>query len=357
MPDVELTQPGLDAASHSLVADEPNGSRPSRSIVRQALSGAARLLLLAAFLPPIGWIAGRVGWLVDLLAHFPLQAASGAVVAAFLFGSVRRWKFFFLALLVAAINAAPLARPYLPVRQPESRGATLRICAVNTFIGNTDIDRILRVIREENPDVVYVSELSEVVDEALRESGLYPHRYSFAFTESPWGAGIFSRFPIRKTSPIPTRFGCPTLVCDIDVNGSPLTVVGAHPPPPANGRLTRFRNGMLAAMGERIATLSGPVVLCGDLNTTPWSHSFRDLVQTSGLREAGLGFGIQTTWPTQAPLLRIPIDHVLVSPGIAVRSHRVAARTGSDHFPVVVDLQLPQADREGYRQPSDSAMR
>ena len=321
------------------------------------MQAVARLLLLAAFLPPIGWIAGRLGWLLDLLAHFPLQAAAGAAVASILFALVRNWRFCSLALLVAVINGTPLALRYLPVAQPESHGPGVRICAINTFVGNTDTDRILKVLHDEKPDIIYVSELNDVVDEAMRENSLYPHRYSSAFTDSPWGAGIFSRFPIRKVDPIPTRFGCPTLVCEIEVDGENLTIVGAHPPPPANGQLTRFRNDMLAEMAERIASLPGPVVLCGDLNTTPWSHSFRSLVRVSGLREAGRGFGLQPTWPTHAMLLRIPIDHVLVSEAIAVRSHRIGAKTGSDHFPVVVDLQLPSSKADGEPQPSDSAMR
>lgn len=354
MPDAEATAPDRAVAPSM---NEPAGSRPRRSIAQQAISLGARLLLLAAVLPPIGWVAGRAAWPVDLLAHFPLQAASGAAVAGMLFASVRKWRFCGVALIVATVNAAPLALRYLPVAQPDSQGATVRICAVNTFIDNTDTDRILKVLREENPDVVYVSELSVIVDTALRESGLYPHRHSFASAESPWGAGVFSRLPIQRVDTIPTKFGCPTLVCEIDVNGSTLHLVGAHPPPPANGRLTRFRNGMLAEMAERVASLPGPVVLCGDLNTTPWSHSFRDLVRVSGLREAEQGYGLQPTWPTHAILFRIPIDHILVSDGIAVRSHRIGGKTGSDHFPVVADLQLPAAEPRGEPQPSDSAMR
>ncbi len=356
MPDVDVELPAEDVPSRPAPIGSEEGGLP-KSLAQQAARAVARLLLLAAFLPPVGWIAGRLGWLLDLLAHFPLQAAAGAAVAAILFALIRNWRFCSVALLVTVVNGGPLALRYFPVVQPESRGQTVRICALNTFVGNTDADRILEVLRDEKPDIVYVSELNDVVDAAMRESSLYPHRYSFAFTESAWGAGIFSRLPIRKVDPIPTPFGCPPIVCEIEVDRGTLTVVGAHPPPPANGQLTRFRNGMLTEMAERISSLSGPVVLCGDLNTTPWSHSFRDLVRESGLREAGRGFGLQPTWPTHAMLLRIPIDHVLVSGGIAVRSHRVAAKTGSDHFPVVVDLQLPATESRGETQPSDSAMR
>ena len=78
----------------------------------------------------------------------------------------------------------------------------------------------------------------------------------------------------------------------------------------------------------------------GDLNTTSWSPFFSDLIEESGLRDSRKGFGIQTTWPDGLFLLRIPIDHCLVSKDISVLDRRVGPSIGSDHFPVTVDLVL-----------------
>jgi endonuclease/exonuclease/phosphatase family metal-dependent hydrolase len=67
----------------------------------------------------------------------------------------------------------------------------------------------------------------------------------------------------------------------------------------------------------------------------------RDTLQASGLISARRGFGILPSWPTQRPVLVIPIDHVLVSSEIGVVDFRVGKGTGSDHLPVTVDLVLP----------------
>ena len=56
------------------------------------------------------------------------------------------------------------------------------------------------------------------------------------------------------------------------------------------------------------------------------------------------GFGVQPTFPASSWLVRIPIDHVLVSCSVGVTERRVERDVGSDHLPVVVDLKLPRGD-------------
>lgn len=332
-------------------------SPPGRSLWRTAAERGCRLILIAASLPPIGWIFGKLSWVVDLFSHFPLQAACGALVAAIVLGLLRRKPWLMVAVAILLVDLAPLAWLSVPVSQPASEGPKVRICAANTFIDNLDGDRVVDVLRREQPDILYVSELSPTIDQAVRESGLFPHAYTRATNESPWGAGFYSRWPIRGTKLLPAEYGCPSMIVEIDVDGQVLTAVGAHPPPPAGGRLTSFRNRSIAQAAEWIALAEGPVVLCGDLNTTPWSHAFRELVQVSGLRDARCGHGMQLTWPTHFIPYRIPIDHVLVSRDIAVRGHWIGGKTGSDHFPVLVDLQLGGNGKLQPAQPSDSAMR
>ena len=73
---------------------------------------------------------------------------------------------------------------------------------------------------------------------------------------------------------------------------------------------------------------------------TPFSNHFERLLVGSGLLDSGRGYGVQATWPTGNPLLRIPIDHCLHSPAIRIVDRRVLPGAGSDHFPLVVDFTL-----------------
>jgi endonuclease/exonuclease/phosphatase (EEP) superfamily protein YafD len=110
--------------------------------------------------------------------------------------------------------------------------------------------------------------------------------------------------------------------------------------PPYGAENTGLRNRQLTEIGNFLADSAGPVILVGDLNTTPWSPAFKDLLQATGLQNSMKGFGIQPTWPTTIPLFWIPLDHLLHSPDFHVKSRKTGPHVGSDHFPVEVRLSL-----------------
>jgi endonuclease/exonuclease/phosphatase (EEP) superfamily protein YafD len=72
-------------------------------------------------------------------------------------------------------------------------------------------------------------------------------------------------------------------------------------------------------------------------------------VADAGLADAGGGPGR----PTRQPLLLAPhlswlgspVDHVAVSPDVAVLRYGVGADIGSDHLPVIVEVRLPGPGR------------
>lgn len=88
--------------------------------------------------------------------------------------------------------------------------------------------------------------------------------------------------------------------------------------------------------------MRGARILCGDLNSVAGGRTYRALARH--LIDAQLALPArrrpQRTFPSVLPLLRI--DHVFVSPELAVRSVQVPcdrrARRASDHLPLVVDL-------------------
>ena len=81
--------------------------------------------------------------------------------------------------------------------------------------------------------------------------------------------------------------------------------------------------------------------MAGDLNATPWSHGFRQLVRPRGLRDSALGRGVQPTWNARCWAPRIPIDHVVVSPEVQVSARTIGPDVGSDHLPVEATLVVP----------------
>jgi endonuclease/exonuclease/phosphatase (EEP) superfamily protein YafD len=101
-----------------------------------------------------------------------------------------------------------------------------------------------------------------------------------------------------------------------------------------------MRDAQLAAIAAAARSKNGPLVLAGDLNVTSWSAAFDLLTDRTRLVDSRAGFGVQPSWPKWFGPGRIPIDHCLVTPEIAVRDRFVGPDLGSDHFPIVVDFTI-----------------
>jgi endonuclease/exonuclease/phosphatase family metal-dependent hydrolase len=95
-------------------------------------------------------------------------------------------------------------------------------------------------------------------------------------------------------------------------------------------RLRQFASIAEFAQGHR------QVILMGDLNCRSESEELRWFLRRSGLAEPTHGLH---TFPSWRP--RRNIDHILVSPSIAVDSVRVLNHAITDHLPVAMDITLP----------------
>lgn len=104
------------------------------------------------------------------------------------------------------------------------------------------------------------------------------------------------------------------------------------------------RSQIRALLGAEwmVQALQGlPLVICGDFNASPWSGVYRKL--SRDLRDVQQGRAQhRATWPAWLPFWRI--DHMFVSPDIAVRDARVLrdgfSRQASDHLPLVAELAI-----------------
>ena len=133
----------------------------------------------------------------------------------------------------------------------------------------------------------------------------------------------------------------PSVVAEMETPHGRCTVIATHPVPAICREYAAWRDGQLAELPGVVRRATSPVVLLGDLNSTPWGAHFRKLVHDSALRDSAQGRGVHPTWPAIDPLLRIPIDHCLLSPAIGLVDRQVGPDIGSDHYPLIVDFVLP----------------
>jgi endonuclease/exonuclease/phosphatase (EEP) superfamily protein YafD len=224
-------------------------------------------------------------------------------------------------------------------------GAPLRVVSINVLDSNPTPGRVLDFVRDSGADlVVLVDAKSERWRGVLAALGdLYPHCVPDSWRE---GAPVilFSRQPVPAEAVVHPAAGAdrPYVVARVAAARATPLVVGVHPtsPKPTEPEDSRERNYQLDHIGATVEGVAGPVIVAGDFNTTPWSPHFRDLLATTGLRDAGTGRGWLPTWPGQLGPAGIPIDHVLVRGEVAVTGLRRGSDVGSDHYPLIADLRV-----------------
>ena len=135
----------------------------------------------------------------------------------------------------------------------------------------------------------------------------------------------------------------------VDLDKEPVTILATHPLAPFRPRSWRLRCEQLDVIADARETFGERLIVAGDFNASPfspWMRRFMARMRTervrtdeTRLRYAGRGY---TTWPASRPVMRIPLDHILVTDNLVVTDFRVGPSIGSDHLPVQATIALRQ---------------
>lgn len=316
-------------------AEETEISVSARRVALGVMTSLLGGLVLATALI----LAARLGWFTELFTHFRVQGAVAGLGLApllLLLGARRRALLAFAVGLGHGAAIAPAWLPGAPVPQGLPR---FRLLSANLLTENEAHGELLALVREEKPDVVMLVEVGQrwAADlETLADE--YPVR-RFAPQEDNFGVAALAR-DRRATVEIVYcgPMGVPSTRVRLPVGDTVVTLLSTHTMPPIGGGAASDRNAQLVECGQVLNREPGPRVLAGDLNVTPWSPAFADLLAATGLLDSRAGFGVQASWLVGFPPLSIPIDHALHSPDLAVLERRIGPEFGSDHRPVIVDF-------------------
>jgi len=197
-----------------------------------------------------------------------------------------------------------------------------------------------------------------LIQERMRAMG-YPHSAHFAYDHSvtnsyAMGLAIYSRHPIARSKETPLQplsEGRLLALAEIEVDGRMLRVGGVHMP---NSDIhLRGKRAMVMSelFGENLRTVQcaslleelrpfrdGPLVLAGDFNTFPLSSAWR--MMRGQYRDAfPVSEWTQGTFSIRENL-DVKIDHVFHSRKVRSLGARVMRLGGSDHLPVMAELQF-----------------
>jgi endonuclease/exonuclease/phosphatase (EEP) superfamily protein YafD len=307
-------------------------ARVAIAATRLAATGLAAAVVVA-FIPV---------WPCPLVSHFPVQLAAVGLVVVAGAAALRVRGYVDLAAVATLVNLLWIAPDLCSTPRPvPSSGVPLRVLVFNVHTQSGHFAEARRLIEDLHPDVIGLVEVDRRWLEALAPAlAGYTGRL-----ESPrddnFGVALYTRVPLDGAI---EHFASdvPSAVAHLTEAGAEVNLVLVHPPPPISARALAAQVDQLDAVAERVHGMPGAVIVMGDLNATPWSQPFRRLVVRSGLCDSRAGFGISASYPADSTVLRIPIDHVLVTCSIGVTDRRVERDVGSDHRPVIADLAIPR---------------
>lgn len=304
--------------------------------------------LTAGFVAAVGLLMGFFGdrgYLLDQCSHFKLQFLPVLLWSTVLcLGRARKLLPAFAVLTL--LCTAALVQRYVPSPIPPASGrsTSLKIMTANMqSINSNKPEKTIALIESAQPDIISLQELGDFQAAAFEEKlKNYPHRHLLgSHGLSCEGVGIMSRFPILRSEVCQFGLNFPALATDVQTPGGVVTVIVAHPWPPSNEVMWRGQHVWVEGAIGIVKKTKNPVILAGDLNSTQWGTVFRDLMEGTGLIDTSQGYGIQPTWPAMFHY-GIALDHVLVSSQFRTRSHILGPDIGSDHLPVIVELEHSQ---------------
>lgn len=297
-------------------------------------------------------------WLLGLINSFAVYLFTPLPVVIGLAALARR-RLAWAVVVPVAIFLALFGSDLVPPSPVASAGAgepTLVVMTYNVLYTTTDAAPIAASVNRAGADIVAFQEFTPFMARKLEgEIGsLYPYRTPM-HPECAAEVAIWSRYPLTVEEWDEEDVLCRVRSVKVGFAGQEIRVINVHAWPfteidPAHVRQSfRWREEQLALVLEMIEGQPEPLILLGDLNSTPQHEVYRTLAArfTDAFREGGWGLGhtFPATpgrfWGIPYPARLVRIDHIFHSHHWRTESARVGEWDSfSDHLPVVARLRL-----------------
>lgn len=252
--------------------------------------------------------------------------------------------------------------PYLPIYRYEVQstdedlpGKPFKLFLSNVLIDNEDASKLVSTIREEDPDVIFLAEPNQ---RWIDDIGVLKKDYPYSVEkplDNAYGMALYSRLRLKNTK---IRYlvedDIPSIHTDIELSsGDWIRFFGVHPRPPVPGESERSteRDAELVLVGDIARNTEKPTIVAGDLNDVAWSRTTGLFQKVSGLLDPRVGRGLYNSFHAEYAFLRFPLDHVFHSSHFRLVELKRLPYIGSDHFPLLVVLNLESDAKRTHETP------
>jgi endonuclease/exonuclease/phosphatase (EEP) superfamily protein YafD len=273
-------------------------------------------------------------------------------------GRLRPWEYTLAAMAgLALVGQLVILAPYtefhprqLANGRAEGNSSRISLLVHNVFADNREVAALRALIRDSDPDIILLSEPTQWwLDQLAGLEGDYPYTV-FQPQGNEYGMLLYSGLELEDPE---IRFliepDIPSIRTKVRLrSGAVVTIYGVHPRPPGpeeeggaqeDGERedSDVRDAELLSIAREVSELGdAPVIVAGDFNDLPWSHTIDQFQRIGGLLDPRVGRGMINTFPTTSRLLRYPLDQVFLSRHFRVVELRRLPDIDSDHFPVLV---------------------
>ncbi|MBX4888183.1 endonuclease/exonuclease/phosphatase family protein [Rhizobium bangladeshense] len=290
-------------------------------------------------------------WLLSFVYSFQIHLAAAFVAGSLVILAVRRHVYGF-ALLLASLFLAAHGLIMLREFAGEDRGTgtapLFRLMSFNIAIDNwKNSTAIADMVIASNADVVNLLEAKPLTFHLQRLFKVYPYHIGCDHGKDSCDTLVLSKRPFvtRQVASIGSLRKDRLVAASVDFGGHTVNLVSAHLTKPY---FDDYQVEELEDLGKALGSISGPLVLSGDFNSSSIAPGVRALLRTQKLKTLAPE---PATWPIAAGPFGIAIDHIFARAPLHLKSlKRLDDNLGSNHSGLIAEFVLGKDGETGPAQ-------
>lgn len=249
----------------------------------------------------------------------------------------------------------PLAKIEVELEKDIIDDKNLKLMILNVRMDNKNYQGFVDTVKYCNPDIILANEVNDEWVENIKEATDNFEHQVLKPLENTYGMAIYSKLPLSETEiTFRVKDDVPSIKTCVQLNdGSKFQFYGIHPQPPDIHNDTYARDAELVITGIEVESDGLPAIVAGDLNDVAWSYTTRLFKRLSKMLDPRTGRGFYNTYSVFTPGFRYPLDHLFITKHFTLVDMQRLDACGSDHFPMLIQLQFSPVDNENER-PADA---
>jgi endonuclease/exonuclease/phosphatase (EEP) superfamily protein YafD len=311
-----------------------SGARSALVFVTMAIGAFVSVMTVLGFF-------GSSWWVFDFFANYRWQLMWIAIACAVVYALSAQGLAAIVFIAAAVVNGFVVS-PLWFGSQPEGTGEDgITVVSLDMDGSTTDEDVVLNWLFDTDADVIIVSGVAGDRLLPLVVDGS-PYVPIIGPPESRTGVAVIGKeaYTAERRE---TDDGQPIYLIRVPAGDDTITILTAWSEVARNSAAWTEVNARVEAIAEVVRTRTTPITVIGPLGATRFSSPMRNLLGTTGLRDATEGYGYLSTTPvSNIPVIGgwigIPLDIVFMTPDITPLELETGPDVGVGHLPVTVTI-------------------